>query len=584
MSDACVVNLVNRLLYEVCQIKRSGGTTGPTGPNGPPGAPGSQGPTGADGPTGCSFLTVSSPPTDLTESCNTYLDTTNGELYSWCNTPYANEPQIRSIPTYSGSNRSVTTEAQLVAAVAGASQGDIVTLADNITLSTTLIVDQGIKLTAIAPTVKLSALSSQTITVNVTVDNVLIQGITIENTNTSTVATAVSFSSATATNNYVDSSVAINTNEFGIASNNIQIQITNCSFCFVGSPDSHRYINLQRTTGETIIDGNTFEGNGTNNTQFVYMASSGANFLNGKIMVSNNTSILSPVQRLMIVESDLTGANCDFFIINNTVTSTSGFVIFYNSNILAGVHSITAYGNVETYGGATPPGGKGIIGLDWAAAATLPDPNSLPYLYFCSNTAALLRSDYTDWSAAGDRGIAYSSVFSAPSGLKYYSPGVVGTLISTTSTASPITITATTTAPTVTSTTIEKIDYQTRSDMVFVKYRFGWTAGTAGSGDYLFALPTGLTFNTASGYNPIYTGTLWSPTIQSSAEYLIPANGGAYSASGDFSSQMFIVPYSATQFRVVLDSSTTSLTPMGSTWYGFSQDGMINMSFEMWSG
>ncbi len=145
-----------------------------------------------------------------------------------------------------------------------------------------------------------------------------------------------------------------------------------------------------------------------------------------------------------------------------------------------------------------------------------------------------------------------------------------------------ITISATTTSPTLGTRSIEKINYRTIGDKRKISYRLGWAAGTAGSGDYLYTLPTGISFNTASGYNPIYTGTLWSPNVNAMAPYLIPVSGGIIQLT-NWSSQCYLIPYSSTTFRLVFNNnSNASLFIFNSPlWYPFSDEGLLNIEFEI---
>jgi len=156
-------------------------------------------------------------------------------------------------------------------------------------------------------------------------------------------------------------------------------------------------------------------------------------------------------------------------------------------------------------------------------------------------------------------------------------------LLTSTPLQSSITIGATTTPPTLTTTTIQQVNTtQLSSDQYRVRYRLGWSSATAGSGEYLVSLPSGLTFRTAAGYHPIYTGTLWSPNVSTMAPYLIPCVGGVVQ-SGSWNGTAYVVPYSATQFRVVLDNNNlASFAPWSSTWYPLSTEGVFHAEFEMW--
>ena len=145
-----------------------------------------------------------------------------------------------------------------------------------------------------------------------------------------------------------------------------------------------------------------------------------------------------------------------------------------------------------------------------------------------------------------------------------------------------ITISATTTVPTLGARTMDQINYRTISDKIRLAYRLGWAAGTAGSGDYLFSLPTGVTFKTTSGYNPTYTGALWSPGVSAMAPYLIPITGGIVHPA-NWSTHGYVIPYSSTIFRIIFtNNNTNSFGVYNSSWYPFSVEGQLNIEFEIW--
>ena len=145
-----------------------------------------------------------------------------------------------------------------------------------------------------------------------------------------------------------------------------------------------------------------------------------------------------------------------------------------------------------------------------------------------------------------------------------------------------ITISATTTAPVLGARSINQINYRTISDKIKLCYRLGWAVGTAGSGDYLFSLPTGVTFKTTSGYNPTYTGALWSPGVSAMAPYLIPITGGIVHPA-NWSTHGYVIPYSSTIFRIIFtNNNTNSFGVYNSSWYPFTVEGQLNIEFDIW--
>ncbi len=146
---------------------------------------------------------------------------------------------------------------------------------------------------------------------------------------------------------------------------------------------------------------------------------------------------------------------------------------------------------------------------------------------------------------------------------------------------SSITVSATTSAPSIPTRSIEQINYRTMGDKRHLCYRLGWAAGTAGSGDYLYTLPSGISFKTTSGYNPTYTGIIWSPSVNAMAPYLIPLTGGIVQPT-NWSTHGYIIPYSSTTFRLAFtNNNTNTFNVQSSTWLPFTSEGQINIEFDI---
>jgi len=151
-----------------------------------------------------------------------------------------------------------------------------------------------------------------------------------------------------------------------------------------------------------------------------------------------------------------------------------------------------------------------------------------------------------------------------------------------------IIISATTTAPTTGTRGIDKIEYQYLANRIRLTYRLSYAAGTAGTGEYLINLPTGIKFNTT--YDPTYTGGAWN-TIASFGQYLIPVSGGNINSSL-WPLQSYIVPYDNNgaggtgRFRVI---TTTQTNTYGfafwasSTHYPISAEGSWVVTFDIWA-
>ena len=95
-----------------------------------------------------------------------------------------------------------------------------------------------------------------------------------------------------------------------------------------------------------------------------------------------------------------------------------------------------------------------------------------------------------------------------------------------------------------------------------------WVNG--GSGDYLFTLPNGLSFDTTLPWQPIWTGSGGSGS-QENRWYWIPgASSIQIGTNGDSSVYgSGVAVYSATQFRAFATSGTNSApAPVNSAWWG----------------
>mgnify|MGYP003335913177 CR=1 FL=1 len=144
-----------------------------------------------------------------------------------------------------------------------------------------------------------------------------------------------------------------------------------------------------------------------------------------------------------------------------------------------------------------------------------------------------------------------------------------------------ITLGGTTTAPTGGTRTVQRIEYQTIGDGVLLNYKLGMTGATAGAGDYLLSLPTGVAFNTT--YNPVYTGTLWASGVAAMAPYFIPTMGGL-TIPGWWTNMIMIVPYDATRFRIALtgNGDQSKYAFWSTSFYAANADLSLQLQFEIW--
>ncbi len=162
------------------------------------------------------------------------------------------------------------------------------------------------------------------------------------------------------------------------------------------------------------------------------------------------------------------------------------------------------------------------------------------------------------------------------SGSNWESIGKTGSLLA----SNPVTISATTTAPNTGTRTIDKTFAVDIGATKRITVQLGYVGSAGGSGDYLFSLPTGITFNTNAGYNPIFTGTLYSPSFSAMAPSIIPING-VITVSGAWNQYMFVVPYSSTQYRIVI-AFGSSISFWNSGWFSASANTLFSGSFDIW--
>lgn len=152
---------------------------------------------------------------------------------------------------------------------------------------------------------------------------------------------------------------------------------------------------------------------------------------------------------------------------------------------------------------------------------------------------------------------------------------------STTIASSPnITLEATTTAPTKSTTrTTDYVRFRKVGDKQYeVEYKYfvpTQTGSSAGSGDYLFTLPGGLSFNSIDHpfYTSTRTGISWGYQLLSST--VIVSHDGVWGTAA-------VIPYDATRFRIALvsgGSSAGQASFVGSGYYASTQP---NISYNIY--
>jgi hypothetical protein len=300
-------------------------------------------------------------------------------------------PKQADLPTiYTGTVRPVTTEAELDSAITASVDYDVILVTASFFITSSKTINKKIRIRATLPIYKITFASATQLFL-ITSSYVWFSGLSFNNVNTGSSANILNFSLSSGVNNFVTDCI-FETNEFAIGSNNTNIQITNNTFTFVGTGDSHRYIILTGCLGTSFINDNIFQGNGASSTQCININNaSPPAFLNGHLVIKNNVSAVSAVQRLLMVDINLVGSNFSLYVSNNTMTTTSGFIIFF-ALPFDGIKQIYLYNNTEILGPAIT-GSKGIIGLDSPASSVISFNTKI---YSSRNTIPILRVDYTD--------------------------------------------------------------------------------------------------------------------------------------------------------------------------------------------
>lgn len=132
-----------------------------------------------------------------------------------------------------------------------------------------------------------------------------------------------------------------------------------------------------------------------------------------------------------------------------------------------------------------------------------------------------------------------------------------------------ITINATTTAPTKGTVVEDSIGYSRSGGNAIVELKYRQSAGgTAGVGNYLFTLPSGLQFDSRVNFNTS-TGTALA---NYEAYPIIEVQNGGTIGSG------FVMPYDSTRFRVLLFSAQTGAGAASTAAYNWLGQNIFDLS------
>ena len=156
--------------------------------------------------------------------------------------------------------------------------------------------------------------------------------------------------------------------------------------------------------------------------------------------------------------------------------------------------------------------------------------------------------------------------------------GAVGSWVSA-GTVQSVGLNAQTTAPTIGTTSRNNISYRQIGPKQWevVGILFQTTAGTIGSGAYIFTLPNSLLFDTTLPFQIAYIGTV---TVTN--ESLASGLPNSYARGAGTGLNTTIVPYSGTEYRIML-SSSSAYNWWGSTLYPLNAARSVTWSFSFTS-
>lgn len=346
--------------------------------------------TGPTGPTGTTVLTgVGVPTCAIGDLGDIYIDLSTGITYYKLSQPVP--PMVRTIPAPTGNTilvGSTQTYTTIDAALAVANNGDRLLLdAETFIITSTVTVNKSVTIEGqgIGATTVITTLNTVISMFNVTVSNVIFRNMSIVQDFPSVlgVESVISINNLSATGIYIDS-CEISVCELGIAIVATEFQITNCNFTYapLASPNNgYFYIIISSTSGQSIIDSNTFvSDSGNTRCRFIIITNIAVNSgtLQGNLIVSNNKQDNSSpftLRHLLVIE-EFIGTNFGLFLLSNTTVNEGNVpVLLFNANF-------NIFKFIEVIGNSVQnTAGKGIIGIDSSSTGQTP-------IFSSSNTIA----------------------------------------------------------------------------------------------------------------------------------------------------------------------------------------------------
>jgi len=183
--------------------------------------------------------------------------------------------------------------------------------------------------------------------------------------------------------------------------------------------------------------------------------------------------------------------------------------------------------------------------------------------------------------------VTYGNVISVTGNITGGNISATGSILATPAWTSDgaITLTATTTNPTKGTTTSDNISYRqlgAKQWEVVMTYIQTVANGVNGSGDYLFTLPNGLSFDTTLPSQQITTTNIGTNTYVLMS-YIIPSGSGLIN-NGTLGGQVYPLVYNATKFRILTTSYGSAIQCWGSGYYSLGgDDPQIQLTFRFTS-
>jgi hypothetical protein len=299
---------------------------------------------------------------------------------------------------FNGTTRTVTTEAELTAAITASVAGDIIDVSGTITVTATVAINKRLKFTGTG-TIRTAGAGSDPVTVlNITADGVWLDDnltITHSKTTNTSVETAITVNAL----NFV-SGAEVNFVEFGYILRG-SFTITGVVTQYVGAlGNNHRHISIFKLSAPSEISNvqYDFPEEATPRASFIFVGSSSASDTFDSTLIVKNTSQIDPTkrQRQFYLHESLVGTGGSLIFYNNQFNDLNGGIGFISSTIapLDFINPLTIVNN--TQGNAAAGNYKGMVFFDGTNATPLRSyGNGIVYSLNNVTTAGALRPDYT---------------------------------------------------------------------------------------------------------------------------------------------------------------------------------------------